>query len=167
MLISTQDECMPAEELYHAQVEKGAKRWQVIPPVIEDLKRRAKQLGLWNLFLSKRHYPEWGTDLTNLEYGVMAEVMGRAGHFASEACNCAAPDTGNMGACALARVRRCGALIRLAQRCWPSTATRSSRSGGSSRCSPARSARESRLVCCAAPARNHSPVVLLAPARLP
>ncbi|PWO00601.1 acyl-CoA dehydrogenase [Tilletiopsis washingtonensis] len=91
-----QDECMPAEELYHAQVEKGAKRWQVIPPVIEDLKRRAKQLGLWNLFLSKRHYPEWGTDLTNLEYGVMAEVMGRAGHFASEACNCAAPDTGNM-----------------------------------------------------------------------
>ncbi|PWN41383.1 acyl-CoA dehydrogenase [Ceraceosorus guamensis] len=90
------DECMPAEELYHAQVGIGADRWTTIPPIIEELKTRAKALGLWNLFLSKAHYPKHGVPLTNLEYGIMAEVMGRAGHFASEATNCAAPDTGNM-----------------------------------------------------------------------
>ncbi|MCO5611372.1 hypothetical protein L7F22_065625 [Adiantum nelumboides] len=57
---------------------------------------KGKAQGLWNLFLSKAHYPKHGTPLTNLEYGVMAEVMGRGGHFTSEAFNCSAPDTGNM-----------------------------------------------------------------------
>lgn len=68
-----------------------------MPPVIEELKAKAKSLGLWNLFLSKKHYPDVGSPLTNLEYAVMAEVTGRGGHFASEALNCSAPDTGNMG----------------------------------------------------------------------
>ena len=49
-----------------------------------------------NLFLSKKHYPKHGAPLTNLEYAVIAEVTGRGGHFASEAFNCSAPDTGNM-----------------------------------------------------------------------
>lgn len=89
---------MPAEELYHAQIETDpSKRWKVVPPVIEELKAKARSLGLWNLFLSKRHYPDVGSPLTNIEYGVMAEILGRGGHFASEALNCSAPDTGNMG----------------------------------------------------------------------
>lgn len=64
---------------------------------MEDLKKKAKSLGLWNLFLSKEHYPDVGVPLTNLEYAVMAEIMGRAPRVAPEACNCSAPDTGNMG----------------------------------------------------------------------
>lgn len=72
---------------------KGDQRWKVIPPVIEHLKSRAKELGLWNLFLHS-HYKE-GAGLTNVEYGLMAEVMGHC-HVSSEATNCAAPDTGNM-----------------------------------------------------------------------
>ena len=61
-------ECLPAEHLYHAQIPHDpVQRWKVIPPVIEELKRKAKSRGLWNLFLSKLHYPEHGVDLTNLE----------------------------------------------------------------------------------------------------
>lgn len=63
---------------------------------MEDLKAKAKKRGLWNLFLSKKHYPDVGVDLTNLEYAVMAEVMGYSIHLAPQACNCSAPDTGNM-----------------------------------------------------------------------
>lgn len=58
------------------------------------MKSKAKKLGLWNLFLPS-YYPE-GAGLTNLEYGIMAEILGRNGQMASEACNCSAPDTGNM-----------------------------------------------------------------------
>lgn len=64
---------------------------------MEELKVKARKLGLWNLFLSKEHYPDVGVPLTNLEYAVMAEVMGHAPRVAPESCNCSAPDTGNMG----------------------------------------------------------------------
>jgi acyl-CoA dehydrogenase len=64
------------------------------PALIDTLKARAKKLGLWNLFLSNLHYRE-GVPLTNLEYALMAEMLGRC-HVASEAMNCSAPDTGNM-----------------------------------------------------------------------
>lgn len=64
------------------------------PKIIDSLKARAKSLGLWNLFLSNIHYRE-GVALSNLEYALMAELMGRS-HVASEAMNCSAPDTGNM-----------------------------------------------------------------------
>jgi len=83
-------------------------------PVIAELKARARILGLWNLFLSKAHYPKYGVPLSNLEvgvskrrphflttsvtqYAVMAEVLGGGGSIASETVNCSAPDTGNMG----------------------------------------------------------------------
>ena len=53
----------------HAQLPENEDRWKTVIPVIEDLKVRARQLGLWNLFLSKAHYPEHGVPLTNLEVG--------------------------------------------------------------------------------------------------
>ena len=61
-------------------------------PVMEELKAAAKERGLWNLF---HPHPEWGPGLTNAEYAPLAEILGRS-IIASEACNCSAPDTGNM-----------------------------------------------------------------------
>ncbi|KAH8106238.1 acyl-CoA dehydrogenase NM domain-like protein [Cristinia sonorae] len=91
------DEVLPAERVAHAQIPTDPEqRWKVVIPVVQDLKVKAKKLGLWNLFLSKAHYPKYGVPLSNLEYAVMAEVLGRGGQMASEAVNCSAPDTGNM-----------------------------------------------------------------------
>lgn len=61
---------------------------------MEKLKSRARELGLWNMFLPKNHFKE-GAGFSNLEYGLMAEYLGKS-LSASEATNCAAPDTGNM-----------------------------------------------------------------------
>ena len=81
----------PAEVVYHEQMrDSGDPHFQ--PPVMEDLKAEARRRGLWNLF---HPHPEWGPGLTNLEYAALAEIMGRS-HIAPEACNCNAPDTGNM-----------------------------------------------------------------------
>ncbi|KAI0751399.1 acyl-CoA dehydrogenase NM domain-like protein [Daedaleopsis nitida] len=92
-----EDEVYPAARVAHAQLPKDPEqRWKTVIPVLAELKEKAKKLGLWNLFLSKAHYPQFGVPLTNLEYGVMAEVLGRGGQLASESVNCSAPDTGNM-----------------------------------------------------------------------
>ncbi|KAK0231052.1 acyl-CoA dehydrogenase/oxidase [Armillaria fumosa] len=92
-----ENEIIPSTKLAHAQLPADPeKRWKAVIPVIEELKAKAKKLGLWNLFLSKAHYPEFGVPLSNLEYAVMAEVLGRGGPIASQAVNCSAPDTGNM-----------------------------------------------------------------------
>ena len=81
----------PAEPVYDQQMrESGDPHFQ--PPVVEELKAEARRRGLWNLF---HPHPAWGPGLTNLEYAPLAEIMGRS-HLASEACNCNAPDTGNM-----------------------------------------------------------------------
>ncbi|EIN10694.1 acyl-CoA dehydrogenase NM domain-like protein [Punctularia strigosozonata HHB-11173 SS5] len=91
------DEVYPATKIAHAQIPTDpATRWSTVVPIIADLKAKARAQGLWNLFLSKTHYPKHGVPLTNLEYAVMAEIMGRGGHMASEVFNCSAPDTGNM-----------------------------------------------------------------------
>ena len=82
---------IPAEAVFAAQLDQGPSRWS-IPPVMEELKARAKADGLWNLFLPKHEYPD---GLTNVEYAALCEVMGRS-PIASEAFNCSAPDTGNM-----------------------------------------------------------------------
>ncbi len=81
----------PGEREFFAEVEKPGQRW-MIPAVMEEMKRKAKAAGLWNLFLpDSRH----GAGLSNLEYARLAEIMGRS-MIASEAFNCSAPDTGNM-----------------------------------------------------------------------
>ncbi|MBB10991.1 MAG: acyl-CoA dehydrogenase [Alcanivorax sp.] len=84
-------EIRPVEGLYHEQLEKSP--WET-PPVMEELKEKARAKGLWNLFLPKE-YGEYSAGLSNLEYAPLAEEMGRS-RIASEAFNCSAPDTGNM-----------------------------------------------------------------------
>lgn len=84
----------PNEKTYSDQMDafrKEGNPWQV-PQILEDLKPKAKEEGLWNLFLPES---ERGGGLTNLEYSSLCEIMGRVG-WASEVFNCSAPDTGNM-----------------------------------------------------------------------
>jgi acyl-CoA dehydrogenase len=82
---------LPADRLFHEQVESGPNPWAT-PPILEELKREARSLGLWNLFLPDTVH---GAGLTNLEYAPLAEEMGRV-MWAPEVFNCNAPDTGNM-----------------------------------------------------------------------
>ncbi|MCJ1298201.1 hypothetical protein MMC08_000990 [Hypocenomyce scalaris] len=86
------EDCIPAEPVFEAQLEQGEHRW-ISPQILEDLKVKAKDLGLWNMFLSKEYKD--GAGFSNLEYGLMAESLGRS-KLASEATNNSAPDTGNM-----------------------------------------------------------------------
>jgi acyl-CoA dehydrogenase len=81
----------PNEETYHNQLNEGKTRWES-PPIMEEMKKKAKEAGLWNLFLPESEY---GAGLTNLEYAPLAEIMGRSA-IGSEVFNCSAPDTGNM-----------------------------------------------------------------------
>ncbi|KAI9247509.1 acyl-CoA dehydrogenase/oxidase [Phascolomyces articulosus] len=89
-----ENECIPAEKVFAAQMGQNENRWKVIPPVLEELKTKARALGLWNLFLG-REYGAFGAGLTNVEYGLIAELTGRSS-LGPEAMNCSAPDTGNM-----------------------------------------------------------------------
>ncbi|MET3317062.1 UNVERIFIED_ORG: acyl-CoA dehydrogenase [Peribacillus simplex] len=82
----------PNESVYHKQLEKQNSRWSEIPPVLSELTAKAKEEGLWNLFLPESNY---GAGLTNLEYAPLCEIMGRS-MIGPEIFNCNAPDTGNM-----------------------------------------------------------------------
>lgn len=81
----------PNEAAYFEYLDQGESRW-VIPPIMEELKQKARDAGLWNLFLPD---DEFGAGLSNLEYAPLAELMGMS-RIAPEVFNCAAPDTGNM-----------------------------------------------------------------------
>ena len=85
------DHIYPNEEAYREHFKTTDNLWKS-PPLMDDLKEKAKNAGLWNLFLPES---EHGAGLTNLEYAPLAEIMGRV-FFASEVFNCNAPDTGNM-----------------------------------------------------------------------
>ena len=86
-------EVFPAESTYHHQREEffAAGTPHKLPPVVEELKKKAKAQGLWNLFL-----PHLDHGLTVTDYATLAEITGWSPEIAPEAINCAAPDTGNM-----------------------------------------------------------------------
>ncbi|KAB8067397.1 acyl-CoA dehydrogenase/oxidase [Aspergillus leporis] len=96
--IFVEEDCIPADTVFAQQLNANGydtkSRFSTHPTVLEDLKRKAASLGLWNLFLPKAHFKE-GAGFSNLEYGLMAELLGKS-NIAPEACNCNAPDTGNM-----------------------------------------------------------------------
>ncbi len=102
---------LPAEPVYERQLREsggaggaggagrtsgggtgGAGGTPIQPPIMEELKAGARERGLWNMFLPD---PEHGAGLSNSDYAPLAEILGHS-HIASEACNCSAPDTGNM-----------------------------------------------------------------------
>ena len=81
----------PNEKTFHDQLNGAERRWTV-PPIMEELKEKAKSEGLWNLFLPDS---DFGAGLTNLEYAPLCEIMGRS-PIGPEVFNCSPPDTGNM-----------------------------------------------------------------------
>ena len=85
------EQVYPNEATFHRQVAEGD-RWQPAP-IVEALKAKAREVGLWNLFLPESEY---GAGLTNAEYAPLCEIMGRSIPMGPEVFNCSAPDTGNM-----------------------------------------------------------------------
>ena len=85
------EEVAPRDAEWQASAQRG-----VFPlAVVEDLKGRARALGLWNLFLPSLREDQPGTRLTNLEYAPLAEITGRI-PWSPEVFNCNSPDSGNM-----------------------------------------------------------------------
>ncbi|XKE95739.1 acyl-CoA dehydrogenase [Metaplanococcus flavidus] len=82
----------PNEKVFEQQLNGQNNRWSQVPPVMEELKQKAKDQGLWNLFLPDSEY---GAGLSNQEYAPLCEIMGRS-LIGPEVFNCGAPDTGNM-----------------------------------------------------------------------
>jgi len=91
LLVFMDREVYPAEKMFERELNEAPSRWQ-IPSVMETLKKKARNEGLWNLFLPES---ELGAGLSNLEYAPLCEIMGRS-PIAPEVFNCSAPDTGNM-----------------------------------------------------------------------
>src|SRR5690349_5883362 len=85
-----EEHILPAEPVFERQVRDGA-HWDE-PPIMAELKAKARKAGLWNLWLPKQHDKD---ALSNLEYAPLCEIMGRS-HIGAEPFNCSAPDTGNM-----------------------------------------------------------------------
>jgi acyl-CoA dehydrogenase len=92
-LLAFMDEHIYPNEGLHLEQSNNGDRWEPAE-ILSELKGRAKEAGLWNLFLPKE-YGDFSAGLTTLEYAPLAEIMGRV-LWASEVFNCSAPDTGNM-----------------------------------------------------------------------
>ncbi len=92
LLAFMDEQIYPAESELARELGEEGSRWRVLS-VTTRLKAEARRRGLWNLFLPES---EHGAGLTNHEYATLCEVMGRSPMLAPEACNCSAPDTGNM-----------------------------------------------------------------------
>ncbi len=90
MLAFMREEVFPAETAYERHRHAAGPDDHVVPPVLEELKVKARERGLWNLFLPSE------SGLSQLEYAPIAELSGWSLELAPEAINCAAPDTGNM-----------------------------------------------------------------------
>nr|WP_308188255.1 acyl-CoA dehydrogenase family protein [Nocardioides sp. R-C-SC26] len=90
MLAFMREEVFPAERAYEQYRHDAPAGDHTLPPVVEELKAKARARGLWNLFLPHE------SGLTQLEYAPIAELSGWSGELAPEALNCQAPDTGNM-----------------------------------------------------------------------
>ena len=90
MLTFMAEHVLPAEADYLAFRNQAGPHDHHVPPVIEQLKKQAQSVGLWNLFLPSE------SGLTQLEYAPIAELSGWSNDLAPEAINCQAPDTGNM-----------------------------------------------------------------------
>jgi acyl-CoA dehydrogenase len=88
------DYVYPTESDYADQINTAESRWTT-PPLMHDLKARAQDAGLWNLFIPPDHAEHGGPGLSNLNYAPLAEEMGRV-LWSPEVFNCSAPDTGNM-----------------------------------------------------------------------
>ncbi|MFN8192060.1 MAG: acyl-CoA dehydrogenase family protein [Nocardioidaceae bacterium] len=84
------EQVIPGERAYRRHREVHGPADHSVPPIVEELKASARELGLWNLFLPDE------SGLTQLEYARLAELTGWSMELAPEALNCAAPDTGNM-----------------------------------------------------------------------
>ncbi|EME77262.1 uncharacterized protein MYCFIDRAFT_83213 [Pseudocercospora fijiensis CIRAD86] len=85
-------ECVPAEPIFKAQLKQNG-NWKT-PAIVTELRRKAKKEGLFNLFLPKS-FGSLSPGLSNLEYSICAQIMGRC-YWAAQTMNCHAPDTGNM-----------------------------------------------------------------------
>ncbi|MCW7541389.1 acyl-CoA dehydrogenase family protein [Aquabacterium sp. A7-Y] len=94
LLAFMEEHIYPNEERREAELAENAKRGRAYAPypLLEELKAKAREAGLWNLFLPETEY---GAGLSNLEYAPLAEIMGRR-YWCGEVFNCSAPDTGNM-----------------------------------------------------------------------
>jgi len=95
LLAFMEEHIYPNKEAFHHEVDENRRKGNAWVPttVVESLKPKAREAGLWNLFLPRStRVPE---GLNNLEYAPLCEIMGRV-HFAPEVFNCSAPDTGNM-----------------------------------------------------------------------
>ncbi len=89
------DEIMPLDDEFEAEIGKNGNRWEYTPrqtEILEGLKARARERGLWNFWLTDSRR---GFGLTTVEYAYLAEEMGKA-RLGAEVFNCSAPDTGNM-----------------------------------------------------------------------
>src|ERR1700761_4925306 len=98
-------ELLPLVSEYHREVtESAASGTWAESPILDDLRVKARALGLWNLFLPAEHAGDYaerfgthgGAGLSNVDYAPLAEQMGRISHLAPYVFNCHAPDTGNM-----------------------------------------------------------------------